>query len=99
MPTYITLTKFTAEGIANLKDWNSNYHEIKRLAETIGVNIAGAYVLLGPYDMMFIIEAEDEKDLMRQALLISTKGMTVETWTAVPADKFNEVSDSIRAFL
>jgi len=99
LPTYITLTKFTAEGIKNLKDWNSNYQETKRIAETVGVNIIGAYCLLGPYDMMFIIEAEDEKDLMRQALLFSTKGATVETWTAVPADEFTEVTDSIRAFL
>jgi uncharacterized protein with GYD domain len=99
LPTYITLTKFTAEGIKNLKDWNSNYQEIKRIAETVGVTITGAYSLLGPYDMLFIIESEDEKDLMRQALLFSTKGMAVETWTAVPADEFNEVTDSIRAFL
>ena len=99
MPTYISLIKFTAEGIKNLKDWNSNYQEIKRIAETVGVTVTGAYTLLGPYDMLFIIQAEDEKDLMRQALLFSTKGMTVETWTAVPADEFNEVTDSIRAFL
>lgn len=99
MQTYITLTKFTPEGIKNLKDWNSSYNEMKRIAETIGVNITGAYSLLGPYDMMFIIEAEDEKDLMRQALLFSTKGATVETWTAVPADEFSEVTNSIRAFL
>ncbi len=99
MPTYITLTKFTPEGIKNLKDWKSNYNEMKRIAETIGVNITGAYSLLGPYDMLFIIEAEDEKDLMRQALFFSTKGATVETWTGVPADEFAEVTDSIRAFL
>ena len=99
MPTYITLTKFTAEGIKTLKDWDSNYREIKRIAETVGVNITGAYSLLGPYDMMFIIEAEDEKDLMRQSLLFSTKGATVETWTAVPAEEFTEVTNSIRAFL
>jgi len=99
LPTYITLTRFTAEGIKNLKDWKSNYQEMKRIAETVGVTIRGAYTLLGPYDMLFIIESDDEKDLMRQALLFSTKGMTVETWTAVPADEFNEVTDSIRAFL
>jgi len=99
LPTYITLTKFTAEGIKNLKDWDSNYREIKRIAETVGVNITGAYSLLGPYDMLFIIEAEDEKDLMRQSLLFSTKGATVETWTAVPAEEFTEVTNSIRAFL
>jgi len=99
LQTYITLTRFSSEGIKNLKDWDSHFREMKRIAETVGVNITGAYSLLGPYDMLFIIEAEDEKDLMRQSLLFSTKGATVETWTAVPADDFSEVTNSIRAFL
>jgi uncharacterized protein with GYD domain len=99
LPTYVTLARLNPEGVRALKDWRSNYDEMKRIAETIGVNITAAYSLLGPYDMMFIIEADDEKDLMRQSLLFSTKGATVETWTAVPAEEFTEVTDSVRAFL
>ncbi len=99
MSTYVSLVKLTSEGVKDLKEWARNYDGMKKGAEAMGVKITGAYALLGSYDMMFISEAADEKTAMMQAIFFTSRGATVETWTAVPMEEFTEITRSIRAFL
>ena len=99
MTIYVSMVKLTQEGVKGLRKWASTVDELKKVSLTMGVTIAGAYALVGPYDMMFISEADDEKDLMRLAILMSLKGVTVESMTAVPLEEFNQITESIKAFL
>ena len=59
MTIYVSMVKLTQEGVKGLRKWASTVDELKKVSLTMGVTIAGAYALVGPYDMMFISEADE----------------------------------------
>ena len=89
MTTYVTLVKFTSEGPKNIGNLGKQFEEGLKIAERMGIKTKGAYSLLGPYDMMFIYEAPDEKAAARMPLsFASGGGSQTETWTAIPLEEF-----------
>ena len=90
MATYVTLVKFTSEGLKSIGDFGKEWEEgTKRIAQ-MGIKTIGAYGLLGPYDMMFIYEAPDEKAAASIPLSFSSQkgGAQTETWTAIAMEEF-----------
>jgi len=89
MPTYVTLVKLTSEGLKSIGDLGRRFEEGLKIAGQMGIKTIGAYGLLGPYDMMFIYEAPDEKVAARMPLsFASGGGSQTETWTAIPMEEF-----------
>jgi uncharacterized protein with GYD domain len=98
MATYVTLLKFTSEGLKHLGDFGKTWEKVsKRVAQT-GVKTIGAYGILGPYDMMFIYEAPDEKAAAGVPLAFSSQkgGAQTETWTAIPMEEFVKVTGRLK---
>ena len=60
MATFITLSKFTDQGIRNIKDSPDRYGAWKAIAEKLGVTVKGYYYTVGHYDMVVILEGSDE---------------------------------------
>src|ERR1700756_4283985 len=60
MATYISLMKFTDQGIRNIKDSPDRYGTFKAMAEKLGVTVKGAYYTVGRYDLVVILEGSDE---------------------------------------
>ena len=84
MPTYVMLTKLTAEGVRTLKN---------KEVEQIGAKVQAQYATLGQYDFVTIVEAPDEKTMAKVSVELGSRGtMTSQTLTAMPAD---ELSDSL----
>jgi len=89
MSTYVTLLKFTSEGLKSIGDFGKSWEEGRKKAEQMGIKSIGAYSILGPYDMMFIYEAPDERAAMTTALsTLRGAAVPTETWTAVPMEEF-----------
>lgn len=89
MATFVTLVKFTSEGLKGIGDLGKRFEEGLKMAERMGIKTIGAYGLLGPYDMMFIYEAPDEKAAARMPLsFASGGGSQTETWMAIPLEEF-----------
>ena len=89
MATYVTLVKFTSEGLKNIGNLGKQFEEGTKIAAQMGIKLIGAYSLLGRYDMMFIYEATDEKAAARMPLsFASGGGSQTETWTAIPMEEF-----------
>jgi uncharacterized protein with GYD domain len=89
MTTYVTLVKFTSEGLKNIGNLGKQFEQGLKIAEKMGIKTIGTYSLLGPYDMMFIYEAPDEKAATRMPLsFASGGGSQTETWTAIPLEEF-----------
>ena len=89
MSTYVTLLKFTSEGLKSIWDFGKSWEEGRKRAEQMGIQSVGAYSILGPYDMMFIYEAPDERSAMTTALsTLRGAAVPTETWTAVPMEEF-----------
>ena len=85
MPAYVTLVKFTPEEPRSIDDIGKAFEVGRKMAEEMGIKPIGAYVTLGPYDMMLIYEAPDEK--VAADMSMSLRGQT-ETWTLIPMKEF-----------
>lgn len=60
MATFITLLTFTDQGIKTVKDSPGRYEAFKTTAEKLGVTIKGVYYTVGQYDLVMIVEGDDE---------------------------------------
>jgi uncharacterized protein with GYD domain len=68
-----------------------------KMAEQIGIKPIAQYGLLGPYDLMFIYEARDEKAAASNSLFQSAKrGGEMETWTAIPMQEFAKLTARLK---
>ncbi len=96
MTTYVTLIKFTSKGPEGITDFGKAWEQAAQRVESLGVRIVGAYGLLGPYDMMIIYEASDQKSAARLPLSIASLRGSVktETWTTIPLEEFVKLPDS-----
>ena len=89
MPTYVTLVKFTSEGLKNVGTLGDKWERGVKTAEQMGIKHVSAYGLLGTYDMMFIYEAPNEKVAAGMPLSFAPDGgAQTETWTAIPMEEF-----------
>ena len=97
MPTYVTLVKSGAEGVKSMGDLRKGYEEGTKMAEQMGIKIIGAYGVLGPYDMMYIYEAPDEKVALGSSMAQVAKwGGETETWTVIPMEEFIKLAERLK---
>jgi uncharacterized protein with GYD domain len=59
MATYIMFGNFTEQGIRNIKDSPKRKEEFKEMAKKLGVTV-NVYWTLGQYDIVLILEAQDD---------------------------------------
>jgi len=83
MPTYIALTKFRKKPTKELIKQNLEQMEKERQT---GVNVRQIYWTLGRYDAVVIVDAPDEKAVMRSSIARG-ENMSQETLVAVPAEE------------
>ncbi len=74
MLTYVVLTKFTDQGIRNVKDSPKRAEAFKQMAKTFGVTVKDLFWTQGRYDVMTIVEAPDEFSAMALNLSLSALG-------------------------
>ena len=61
MPHYISLMRWTSQGIAGLPGWRERVEEGQHIIEAAGGSLIGVYVTLGRYDVVEIFEAPDDE--------------------------------------
>ncbi len=97
MPTYATLVKLTPQALSSMGDPGKAYEEGKKMANQMGMKFIGAYATLGPYDMIFISQAPDEKVAAGMAMAFMTKwGGQTETWTLIPMEEFAQLAGKLK---
>jgi uncharacterized protein with GYD domain len=98
MPTFILMTKLGPNALETSdkrkkmgREW---LEKVKKLVP--GVRFVGHYAIFGPYDFMDIYEAPDDESAQRVALISRSEGaVSVETWQALPYDRFLKLLDRI----
>src|ERR671932_392721 len=60
MAHYVTLMRWTSQGVAGLPGWRERVEEGERIIEEAGGGLVGVYVTLGRYDVVEIFEAPDD---------------------------------------
>ena len=93
MPTYATLARFTAQEVTSMTNTRKALEEGAKMAAEIGIKLIGAYATLGPYDVMLIYEAPDEKVAAGMAMGFGAKwGGRPETWTLIPVEELPKIT-------
>ena len=86
MPTFLIMGKFTHQGIKNVKETTRRWDRFKEIAAGYGVRVREIYWLMGEYDVMNIVESEDEKSVSALMLELGAWG-NVSTTTIRAYDK------------
>jgi len=89
MATYVMLTTLTDQGRKTLKENPQRIKEVNKEVEAMGVKILAQYALLGPYDFINVLEAQDNKAVSKVAVELGARG-TLQTLTmaAMTLDEF-----------
>jgi uncharacterized protein with GYD domain len=61
MPHYISLMRWTSQGMAGLPGWRERVEEGQRIIRDAGGELIGVYVTLGRYDVVEIFEAPTDE--------------------------------------
>nr|BAL58606.1 GYD domain superfamily [Candidatus Acetothermum autotrophicum] len=89
MPTYILLSSLTDEGAQAVKKRPGRIKEVNREIERMGCTILSQYAVLGPYDFVTILEAPDNKTVLKVSLELGARGsVKIQTLAAIPIDEF-----------
>ena len=74
MATYVMLTTLTDQGRKTIKENPQRIKEVNKEVEAMGVKILAQYALLGPYDFINILEAQDNKAVSKVAVELGARG-------------------------
>ena len=92
MPGYISLSKYTQQGIAGIKTAPERLKQTKALLEKMGVRLVGIWWTLGEYDMVAVCDAPDDQTMAAAALASGMRGNgTTETMRALSEEEFAQV--------
>lgn len=90
MPVYVSLVKFTRDGIVSMKDQGIKRSDmVKRNIEELGGKLLNAYYCLGEYDVVAILEFPNNKTAMKAAVKNASLGhIQITTMPAVTRDEW-----------
>jgi len=92
MATYLSLVRWTHEGIAKVKDSPTRLDAAKKTIEAGGGKMKQFYMLMGQYDMAIIIEAPDDATVARVNLALGSKGsVRTETSRAFSEEEYRKI--------
>jgi len=95
MPVYILLSKLTAEGRKTVRENPGRIREVNKEIEAFGVKVLSQYATLGPYDFVNVVEAPDNRTVMKVSVELGARG-TVEIMT-LPTLTLDEFATTIKA--
>ena len=89
MATYIMLSTLSPDGANTLLENPQRLGEVNQEVERMGARVVAQYAVLGPYDFVTILEADDTQAVARIAVQLGSRG-TIKSMTlaAIPIDDF-----------
>jgi uncharacterized protein with GYD domain len=74
MATYISLMRFTHQGVTNIKEAPARVDAGRKVLQQFGCELKEYFLTLGSYDVVAIIEAPDDAAIAKATLAIASKG-------------------------
>ncbi len=97
MPGYITLMKYTQQGLANIKGSPERIKQAKAAAEKMGIRVVGVWVTMGEYDLVAIGDAPDDQTQAAFTLALAKLGnVTTQTMRALSEEEFAQVVSKLQ---
>jgi len=92
MAKYISLVKYTAKGIENIKESPNRLDAVKQLCESMGAKVEGFYLTMGRYDLILIVDAPNPETVVKIVLTVSSGGaVSTETLPAFPEEEYRKI--------
>ncbi|MFC7046731.1 GYD domain-containing protein [Halobacteriaceae archaeon GCM10025711] len=96
MPTYISLTEYTDQGIASVKESPSRLDRFKELVESHGGELKDFFLTMGRYDIVVVTEFPDDESAAKVLLTTGSDGnVSTETLRAFPEDEYRSIVDGL----
>jgi uncharacterized protein with GYD domain len=92
MPHYIGLLRFTAQGIAKVKESPARLDAARKAAESMGGKLHAWYLTMGKYDAVFTAEFPGDDVCARFMLSVGALGnVTTQTLEAFTEDEYRKI--------
>ena len=96
MPTYITLQRWTQQGIQTVKDAPARLDAAKKAVRAMGGEIKAFYLVMGQYDFVTVFEAPDDETVATGLIGIGMQGnVRTETMRAFTEDEYRKIIASL----
>lgn len=96
MPHYISLLRYTTQGVAKIKESPSRLDAARKLAASMGGKIQSWHLTMGKYDAVIITEFPDDEAAARFMLSVASLGnITTETLKAFNEDEYKKIISSL----
>jgi uncharacterized protein with GYD domain len=96
MPMYVTLIRYTEQGIKTFKDLPSRLEETRKAGEAAGAKLVAFYLTMGQYDAMVVSEAPEDETVATLALAAGGRGnVRTETLRAFTEDEAKKLAAAL----
>lgn len=90
MAKYIMFGKYSIEGIKGIKKERTK--KVMNIIEENGGKLEGMYVLLGDYDLVFIVEFPDNASVIKTSVnLAKSTGISFTSYLALSVEEFDKL--------
>ena len=96
MPVYVTLWRYTREGLMDIGNTAKRFESVKKIIEKQGGKLVQIYGLIGEYDVVTIIEMPNKSALATAIMKICSSGrITAKTLPAMPIEEFLSITKGV----
>jgi uncharacterized protein with GYD domain len=96
MPHYISLVRYTQQGIAKIKESPKRLDAAKKAAENAGGKVEAWYLTMGKYDAVLISEFPNDEDAARFMLSTAALGsVSTQTLKAFSEAEYRKIIGSL----
>jgi len=74
MPTYVTLYKWTEQGVKDIKGAPARIEAAIKAAEGMGAKVLGIYIVMGEYNLVAVSDAPTDEVAATVNLAVSSLG-------------------------
>ena len=97
MTTYVMLTRWTEQGMRQVKESPRRLDAAKRALEEMGGSFKAFYMTMGDYDIVAVYDAPDDAVAARFSLVLGMQGnVRSTTLKAFPEPAYREIVNSLR---
>ena len=96
MPTYISMLRYTQQGITSAKNAPARIDAAKDAYRKAGGELKAIYLTMGQYDLVVIAEMPNDETVARMALVLGAQGnIRSETMRAFTEAEFRKIAGSL----
>ena len=96
MPTYISMLRYTQQGITSAKNAPARIDAAKEAYRKVGGELKSIFLTMGQYDLVVIAEMPNDETVARMALALGAQGnIRSETMRAFTEAEFRKIAGSL----